>query len=56
MINGYEAHNVAIPYDILIKYDILKDNKYYETTTCNCRQLLNAYVVKEKQNYAYYIK
>lgn len=54
--NGYEAHNVAIPYDILIKYDILKDNKYYETTTCNCRQLLNAYVVKEKQNYAYYIK
>lgn len=55
--NGYEVHDVAITYDILIKYDVLKDNKHYEITTCNCRQLLNAYVVKDNmQNYAYYIK
>lgn len=55
--NGYEVHDVSIPYDILIKYDILRDNKHCETATCNCRQLLNAYVVKyNKQNYAYYIK
>lgn len=55
--NGYEVYDVSIPYDILIKYDILRDNKHYETATCNCRQLLNAYVVKDdKQNIAYYIK
>lgn len=54
---GYEVHDVSIPYDILIKYDILRDNKHCETATCNCRQLLNAYVVKDdKQNIAYYIK
>lgn len=46
--NGYEVHSVDTPYDISVKHG---------ENICECRHLLNAYVVKDnKQNYAYYIK
>lgn len=50
--NGYEVHSVYTPYDIIVEYN---DNN--GKNTCNCKRLLNAYVIKDnKQNYAYYIK